>query len=83
MKRNGARSMLMLGRADGGGLILRQNKTNFGKERDVVCFELVFEENEGPDQLEQWLSIDEVVSGTSESDHQTRPANLRRCRRRC
>ena len=67
MKRNGARSMLMLGRADGGGLILRQNKTNFGKERDVVCFELVFEENEGPVRFELRELTDEVMLGALSS----------------
>lgn len=63
-KRNIARSMLVLGKADGGGLVLRQNKTNFGPEQDIVCFEMVFaDEANGPVSVELRSMGDAVMVG--------------------
>ena len=64
MKRNGARSLLMLGKAEGGGLVLRQNKTNFGKEREITCLEIVFDEDPmGPVLVELREITDDVMLG--------------------
>ncbi|MDA1027832.1 MAG: AAA family ATPase [Bacteroidetes bacterium] len=63
-KRNIARSMLMLGRVDGGGLVLRQNKTNFGPELDVLCLEVVFSEDGRTVTFEQRAITDDVMMGS-------------------
>jgi len=68
MKRNGARSMLILGKAEGGGIVLRQNKTNFGEQRDIICYEMVFSQDEtGPVTFETRSLTDTAMAGATQS----------------
>jgi len=45
MKTNSARSVLMLSRADGGGLVLHHKKSNFGRFGDDIGYSMDFSEN--------------------------------------
>jgi len=64
-KRNFARSLLMLGRADGGGTILRHEKSNFGRNANTIFYEAVYDEDpRGPIRLEQRKISDEVMAGS-------------------
>jgi len=63
-KRNMARSLIMLGKVDGGGLVLRQNKTNFGPEIDVLCLEVVFSDDGRTVTFEQRAITDDVMMGS-------------------
>jgi hypothetical protein len=63
-KRNMSRSLIMLGKVDGGGLVLRQNKTNFGPEIDVLCLEVVFSDDGRTVTFEQRAITDDVMMGS-------------------
>lgn len=67
MKRNMARSLLMLAKTDGGGLVLRQNKTNFGREQDLMCYELVFDESATSVRFISRELTDDVMAGAISS----------------
>ena len=55
----------MLGRADGGGTILRHEKSNFGRNANTIFYEAVYDEDpRGPIRLEQRKISDEVMAGS-------------------
>lgn len=63
-KRNMARSTLTLANADGGGYLLKPDKSNFTAKQDLVCYAVEFDGTNGPVRFEQVQQTDERMAGS-------------------
>lgn len=62
-KRNIARSTFTLAKADGGGLMLTPDKSNFTAKRDLVCYAVDFDGEDGPVTFEKVDETDDTMAG--------------------
>src|SRR5690606_128397 len=62
-KRNIARSTLTLGKADGGGYLLTPDKSNFGPQEEMICYDMQFDDDGERVVFECLALTDDAMAG--------------------